>query len=314
MLASELGDGPGFAEYDCRRCGEYRISQSLMPSFKNRIEAVPAGWIVLSRTIRRAQANDRDELFTIDSYNIASLLAGAQFPNPREQADDLILYLGSAGIAPGDAVSVLPEFLMGYLGTGDRGPTGKSTGLKLITNWLEKEGLIDPVKGDLDGASWLFHLTVKGWERYHDLQRQVPESRLAFMAMSYTAPNTLLAFTDCFDPAVEATGFKLRRLDTAPKAGLIDNRMRVEIRTCKFMVCDLTDDNRGAYWESGFAEGLGRPVFYTCETTKFEKEKTHFDTQHMLTIKWSLENLASAAEELKAAIRNTFPVEAKQSD
>jgi hypothetical protein len=33
-----------------------------------------------------------------------------------------------------------------------------------------------------------------------------------------------------------------------------------------------------------------------------------------LTIKWSLENLASAAEELKAAIRNTFPVEAKQSD
>jgi nucleoside 2-deoxyribosyltransferase len=134
------------------------------------------------------------------------------------------------------------------------------------------------------------------------------------MAMAYGIKDTERAFAECFEPAVRATGFELRRLDTTPKAGLIDLRMRVDLRACKFVVADLTDENRGAYWESGFAEGLGRHVFYTCEATKFDRAKTHFDTEHMLTIRWSLNNLAAAADELKAAIRNTFPAEARQRD
>jgi nucleoside 2-deoxyribosyltransferase len=90
--------------------------------------------------------------------------------------------------------------------------------------------------------------------------------------------------------------------------------MRVEIRAAKFLVGDLTDDNRGAYWEAGFAEGLGKNVYYTCEGAKFDKVKTHFDTEHLLTIKWIPNNFAGAVDELKSAIRNDFPTEAKQSD
>jgi nucleoside 2-deoxyribosyltransferase len=44
----------------------------------------------------------------------------------------------------------------------------------------------------------------------------------------------------------------------------IDDQMRVALRTSRFVVADLTRGNRGAYWEAGFAEGLGRPVIYTC--------------------------------------------------
>lgn len=134
------------------------------------------------------------------------------------------------------------------------------------------------------------------------------------MAMGYTNARALEAFEKCFIPAVAATGFELRRLDQKPTAGLIDNRMRVELRRARFVVSDLSDENRGAYWEAGFAEGLGRPVFYTCEASKFEASKSHFDTEHMLTVKWNLADLDGAREELKAAIRNTFPTEAKQDD
>ncbi len=215
----------------------------------------------MSRTIRRAQAAHSEyDLFTIHSYNIDSLVAGAQFPNPREQVDDLILYLGSAGVAPGKYVSALPELLMGYLGTGDRGDQGKQSGLLLVINWLIAKGLIEVATAGADGRLQL-KLTVDGWQRYHDLQRQIPDSRIAFMAMSFGSPDTLRAYTECFVPAVKDTGFDLRRLDHSPKAGLIDLRMRVEIRTCKFMIADLTDENRGAYWEAGFAEGLGGQFF-----------------------------------------------------
>src|SRR5262245_55192787 len=131
-------------------------------------------------------------------------------------------------------------------------------------------------------------LTFEGWRRYDTLLRAAPETRVAFMAMGYSNADVQTAFEKCFIPAVDATGFKLRRLDQKPTAGLIDNRVRVEIRTARFLVADLTDENRGAYWEAGFAEGLGRPVFYTCEEGKFEKQKTHFDTEHLQTVRWKV--------------------------
>ena len=36
------------------------------------------------------------------------------------------------------------------------------------------------------------------------------------------------------------------------------------------MISDLSHGNYGAYWEAGFAEGLGKAVIYTCERTIFE--------------------------------------------
>jgi nucleoside 2-deoxyribosyltransferase len=72
-------------------------------------------------------------------------------------------------------------------------------------------------------------------------------------------------------------GFKLTRLDDDPKAGIIDDRLRVEIRTSRFLIADLTHENRGAYWEAGFAEGDGKPVIYTCR-------KGHISEVHQMLV------------------------------
>jgi nucleoside 2-deoxyribosyltransferase len=115
---------------------------------------------------------------------------------------------------------------------------------------------------------------------------------------------------------VAATGFDLKRLDEGQPAGLIDDRLRVEIRQCRFLIADLTNENRGAYWEAGFAEGLGKPVIYTCRKDVFEDKAkgTHFDTNHHLTVTWELDKLDDAVGRLKATIRATLPDEAKFSD
>jgi hypothetical protein len=66
--------------------------------------------------------------------------------------------------------------------------------------------------------------------------------------------------------------------------------------------------------EAGFAEGLGKPVIYTCKKEAFEKEGTHFDTNHHLTVVWEPGKLPVALEALKATIRATLPIEAKMMD
>jgi hypothetical protein len=102
-------------------------------------------------------------------------------------------------------------------------------------------------------------------------------------------------------------------------AGLIDDQMRVALRTSRFVVADLSHGNRGAYWEAGFAEGLGRPVIYTCHKDSWDKVENgerlvHFDTGHLLTIPWELEKLEEAGKQLTATIRATLPAEAQMID
>ncbi|MGH9894821.1 MAG: hypothetical protein ACREA0_23150 [bacterium] len=109
-----------------------------------------------------------------------------------------------------------------------------------------------------------------------------------------------------FKPALAETGFVLRRLDDEQPAGLIDDRLRVEIQSARFLLVDLTHRNLGAYWEAGYAEGLGKPVIYTCEESKFE-DASHFDTNHHLHVLWNAADLAPAIKKLKATIRATIP-------
>jgi nucleoside 2-deoxyribosyltransferase len=121
-------------------------------------------------------------------------------------------------------------------------------------------------------------------------------------------------FEKCLAPAVEQTGFDLRM--ASQKAGLIDAVIEDEIRRCRFVIADLSDNNAGAYWEAGFAEGLGKPVIYVCVAKGKDgaPRVTHFDTNHRQTVTWDLSEPEETARTLKAVIRNTLLGEANQED
>lgn len=149
--------------------------------------------------------------------------------------------------------------------------------------------------------------------------RNGARSTHAFMAMEYGDAELQTVFSDHLMPAVAATGFSLRKAnDPHQPAGSIDDTMRVDIRTSRFVICDLSHGNRGAYWEAGFAEGIGRPVIYLCKaevlTNEQHRAHPHFDTRQQLIVPWNLADMASAVIKLKAAIRATMPDEAKMAD
>jgi hypothetical protein len=178
-------------------------------------------------------------------------------------------------------------------------------------------GLFDLMEGvpRTDGLVRLqVRLTFKGWERYEALQRTNVVSRTAFMAMQYGDSTLDNVVSNCFRPAIKRTGFELRLLTDQQPAGLIDNQLRAAILGSRFVISDLTHGNRGAYWEAGFGEGLGLPVIYTCEKEAWVRNKPHFDTNHLLTIIWDIDELKKAEDLLAATIRATFRAEAKQSD
>jgi hypothetical protein len=117
---------------------------------------------------------------------------------------------------------------------------------------------------DLGDPNFYVCLTFAGWVRFDELQRGKVASRMGFMAMQFNVPETTEASEHCFKKAAEDAGFGLSVLTEGQGAGLIDDQLRVALRTAKFLVADVSTGNRGAYWEAGFAEGLGKHVIYAC--------------------------------------------------
>ena len=138
------------------------------------------------------------------------------------------------------------------------------------------------------------------------------EGNYGFLAMQFDEPDLESFVRDVVKPAVkDATGYDLVDMRDVSKAGIIDNIMRVRIRDAKFVIADLTHGNNGAYWEAGYAEGLGKPVIYICEKEKFENDDgTHFDTNHCTTVIWSKsrdrDNDKDFCQKLTATLRRSL--------
>lgn len=290
--------------YSCPNCGCFKLdprSQSLVARISS---DSPEQLPLLSYSIRRM--NDRTDCPSVSKELIAEILSNSHLPSPTEQVENLLLWLGENLSFPGQQIRIIPQKHTAVIGAASR------ENFFIIAQELIDSGLF---KGSAaSGPSFSGTLTFKGWQKYEELKRGRSASRKGFMAMSYRNEDLDTVFRDCFKPAVAAAGFDLRRLDESPLAGLIDNRLRVEIRTSRFLVADLTGDNLGAYWEAGYAEGLGKPVIYTCKKSYFDKHKTHFDTNHQHTVFWDAEKLDEAAAALTLTIRATLPSEAVMED
>lgn len=282
--------------FDCPNCGHYY----LFPPFAGTLNETQLA--VLSHAVWLGQPEDLDG-YRIDTPQIKAAESG-HLPDPGEQLDLLILSLGKHQKTPGTPLEVGVGNLRAKFG----GVTSEDE--LFIVRTATEEGLIDS-SGSTKGTHRL-QLTLRGWQRFHEIQRGAVHSRTAFMAMPFQNETVNSMVDDVFRPAVEETGFKLKRADDDPKAGGIVNKIRVDILTSRFVIADLTGNNSGVYWEAGYAEGLGKPVIYTCEKSFFKD--VHFDTKQLRTVIWSEDEKDNAAEQLKATIRATLPFEAKMRE
>jgi len=272
-----------------------------------RIAALPYARSMLMHSIRGMQSGNEPPFI---NATLVRQMTASKPPSLREQADRLVILLGDRLRLddPAEFTKITPRDFAALLAT--IGVYSESTFWSIVER-LGQEHLISSRRESLE-----FRFTLELWDRYEVLHKSRPETRVAFMAMAFNKPDIEEMYTKWFKPAVEATGFELRTILEGQGAGLIDDQLRVEIRGARFLISDLTHGNQGAYWEAGFAEGLEKPVIYTCEATIFQGKDTkpHFDTNHHLTIEWDRAKPQEAAEKLKATIRATLPSEAKWSD
>jgi hypothetical protein len=286
------------------------LSGSALATLPWQLKQHPDAALKLSYALHRM--TKRVQWAMLDSNSLGDIVANTELPRPQQQFENFILWLGQSLPSIGYVVDT-SEDMMSAIGSNDR------EAIKFLAKHAIGSGYVSALLSEFMDGSYVLKdisLTMAGWNLFEQLQRGVSESRFAFIAMQFGQPDLDRVVNDCFRPAVAATGFELKRLDDSQPAGLIDDRLRVEIRQSRFLLADLTHHNKGAYWEAGFAEGLGKPVIYLCRKDVFDDKSqgTHFDTNHHLTVVWDPANLAEAGEKLKATIRATLPGDARISD
>lgn len=290
----------------CENCGQYELdcnlyNDEICKNFSKQELALIRHRIAISKHLL---PKDRP---LVSKKWLDKQLEMYKLPNPKELRDNFIIWLAEKTEIFG--VNIDSEELnevVYELGAFDY----KS--LVTIIGWCQKKELINKV-GYVEQFSndycisqdRLLELTLEGWEYYESIKNSSKDSKLAFMAMPFGKSDLDEAFKKYWKPAAEEAEFNLERLDENQKAGSIDDRLRQKIRRSAFLVCELTEGNKGAYWEAGFAEGIGIPVIYTCREDR-HKEDSHFDVNHHLCIIWNNENLEEKKKELTAIIRETL--------
>ena len=298
--------------FDCDGCGRFEISRTAMVSYfelDGRITAMQRA--ALSHALRTATRGSGAPIVT--TTWLEAFLPSARVPTPAVQATNLIRTVGDWVSEGGEGYFIDDVADTPLVGAFNR-PMFDQLFKELVAKGLliKVVGATRPNPrnvGVLSGA--LYSLSMDGWERYEAERKGAFTGRYGFIAMKF-GDAVLDPFVEqTIKPAIrDAIAYDLVDLRNVSRAGVIDNILRAQIRDAAFVLVDLTHDNAGAYWEAGYAEGLGKPVIYICQQAKFDSAKTHFDTNHCTTVMWTVGEPAAFIEQLVATVRrslNLFP-------
>lgn len=270
--------------YRCSQCGNYVVSHSGLLNFEEELRPIISGYI------RESQSRE----YFVLTQEVIDTIRTMPIPTVAEKVQRLMLWFASKTSVPGKFVKSIYDYkeLVSTCYATD------NSEIALFIDHIKEKGYIAGQQGDL----YSFKITVDGFN-YIESIRSTIKSNLCFCAMSFDKRHSYI-YETFIKPAVEQSGFDIRRVDEAPHNDGIVDQIIALIRQSKFVIADLSGNKDGVYYEAGFAKGLGRPVIFTCEEAYFED--IHFDVKHLNFLKWKEDEISDAIERLAWKVQATL--------
>jgi hypothetical protein len=300
--------------FECDLCGRFGVPSETLREMgmldRTMDRLTPNNPLSRTRLIQYARQNSPkfgEAATPMTLEDIGKVATDFVLPSPVVQSANIIRWIGDRVSKTGQPIEELPWTFFAEIGAPDQDRAGNLL-IELISAGLAAG--IDVASNSRVSAIHV-DLTLAGWERYEHEKRGRFAGNYGFIALKFGDSILDPFLSNHVKPGIKThIGYDLIDMRDAAKAGIIDNLMREKIRDAAFVLVDLTHENSGSYWEAGYAEGLGKPVLYICERTKFEAAKTHFDTNHLTTVLWEADKPAEFIEQLIATLRrslNLFP-------
>lgn len=285
----------------CHLCGQYSISGRLFAGLSRTLPN-----FILSGIIRNYWEMQQEELeLSCEKFeSLEAFVSKSPIQVPREtdipaKADLVLKHIQRRTEFPGSMVEVNTEmdFSIGFCRT--------ATELSYLLRYLESQNHID-ITQITNYSDPVRRCTIlpEGWAYLSGIGT-APKDQ-GFIAMAFS-----LGFSDRLRdegllPGIEQAGYYPQRIDRKEHNNRIDDEIVAEIRKSKFVVADLTGKNAGAYFEAGFAMGLGKPVIWTCQQSEIDSGNVHFDTRQYSIVPWEPDKLDDFAKRLTQRIEATI--------
>ena len=276
---------------ECPACGTFVISDEFRCDMPHHTKLHTCrARVIIGHWLRRSQAANQVPVLN-NIEKLEELVDQDWLPPHSTQANNLVRYIGDRS-SLGDYADLNDDAVQLIVGI------EQPIGVPFLARELARKGVCK-------SEEIFARLTLQGWDVYDQLKRGLSSGNKAFIAMPFNKSdldNTILPIAK---NAARSCGFRLDRVDDQPKPGIIDVQIRVAIQESRFLIVDLTYQNLGAYWEAGYAEGMGKPVIYTVRVD--HDNEVHFDTAHLSRVIWRPDELDLAERQIKAMIRNELP-------
>ncbi|MFA5261586.1 MAG: hypothetical protein WC450_10190 [Candidatus Omnitrophota bacterium] len=179
-----------------------------------------------------------------------------------------------------------------------------------VMKYLKERNLI---KFDEVENNYICHLTIEGWEKYEELKEINIFSTKVFIACAFGA-DYQENLVKTIKSACGKCGFEANLVSDEKHNDDISHKIISDIKESRFVIADFTDQNNGAYFEAGYAMGLGLEVIKLCRKDhmdeidlKTEKRiRLHFDTRQYSHIVWEIDKWAELEENLINQIKATI--------
>lgn len=286
----------------CPFCGVYRIDDSTLVE---KYKTIIAGYLF---EIGNAKIIGTDvDYYMLHKENIEKILASALTPRSiSEKLNKLLDYVDKHTTFFGE--QIITPIQAAYL-------TGR-TEMENLLNALFSQGLInDPCLSDINTEYWI-SLSMNGINYVEEHKSEIKENQ-CFVAMWFNKETNDL-WEKAIKPGCLEAGYTPVRIDKHPHNNNIIDEILAGIRKSLFLIADFTGQNRGVYYEAGFAKGLGKDVIQLCRNDHFEKKINpdtnkpvsevfmHFDNVQVNTISWEAGKEEEVKDKLRFRIESVF--------
>lgn len=204
-----------------------------------------------------------------ESFLVTSQMVEDWYPKTfAEKIDYMLLKLYSQMAFDGDyiAMSVLEETIFYSSSTSQTIDDNDNIEVQFqyIINYLSKNNLIL-------GSGDYIQLTPKALERIYGLQKNQINNKNVFVAMSFNP--AIETIYDAIDSAIRKAKCEVISMKHRIHNKQIVPEMLRLIKESKILVMDISEPNFGAYYEAGYAQGLGKEVIFTCKSSVMKKDK-----------------------------------------
>lgn len=281
----------------CYNCGIYNIYNSELVEHN---KVVIAGYLYEINNAERTK-ND-DDYYLLNKAEIEKIIASPLIPRTiSEKILKLLEYVNKRTTYLGEGVIIPLKSV--YINSHDEF-------LNILTT-LYNQGLItDPeIRDSFNSAStWPVALTWQGI-KYVEEHKPVIKNNQCFVAMWFDAETDRL-WAEAIRPGCLRAGYNPVRIDKHQHNNNIVDEILSGVRKSRFLIADFTGQNRGVYYEAGFAKGLGKEVIQLCRKDYFSGEESdqrmHFDNVQVNTLIWEEGKVEELSKLIQYRIESIF--------